>query len=379
MVIGAGVVGLAVARALAMSGREVLILESQQAFGTGTSSRSSEVLHAGLYYAQGSLKARTCVRGRALLLEFARRCGVAHRILGKWVVACESAQEADLARLHRNALDNGVPGLSILDGAQARVREPLLRCSLALESQGSGIIDSHALMLALLGQAQGKGAQIAVCSPVVGGAVRPDGSIELRVGGAEPMRLHARTVVNCAGLTAAALARRIEGIPPDSIPPSHFCKGHYFSLQGRAPFSRLVYPLPDSAGLGIHMTLDLDGRARFGPDVQWLDMPGSAQAAEPANLGLAFEVQEQRRLSFVREIRRYWPGLPDAALRPDYSGVRPKIVGPGQASADFMLSTCAQHGVPGWVAFYGIESPGLTACLALAEEALSAVKAVQMS
>ncbi len=266
MVIGAGVVGLAVARALAMSGREVLILESQQAFGTGTSSRSSEVLHAGLYYAQGSLKARTCVRGRALLLEFARRCGVAHRILGKWVVACESAQEADLARLHRNALDNGVPGLSILDGAQARVREPLLRCSLALESQGSGIIDSHALMLALLGQAQGKGAQIAVCSPVVGGAVRPDGSIELRVGGAEPMRLHARTVVNCAGLTAAALARRIEGIPPDSIPPSHFCKGRIWGWTSKCRSSAACHSRVKSGATGLGCPMQPSGPTTAGCD-----------------------------------------------------------------------------------------------------------------
>ena len=275
VVIGAGVVGLAVARALAMAGREVLILESQRAFGTGVSSRNSEVIHAGLYYPTGSLKAQWCVRGRALLLEFAERFGVPHRLTGKLVVATEAAEVPAIQRLHAQAQANGVPGVGLISGAAARAMEPALRVQAALHSPGTGIIDSHALMTALLGLAQAHGAQLALCSPVLGGEVQGDGTVVLRVGGAElgadTMSLQARTVVNAAGLTAPAIAQRIQGLPGEHIPRAHFCKGHYFSLQGRAPFSRLVYPVHTAAGLGTHLTLDLGGQARFGPDVEWVE------------------------------------------------------------------------------------------------------------
>lgn len=375
VVIGAGAVGLAVARALAMDGRDVLILESQNAFGTGVSSRNSEVLHAGLYYPTGSLKAQWCVRGRALLVEFARQCGVAHRLTGKLVVATEEAERAAVERLFAQAQANGVQRLELLEGAQARAMEPALRAVAALYSPLTGIIDSHALMTALLGQAQAHGAQLALCSPVVGGEVLGDGSLALVVGGQEPMRLRARTVVNAAGLTAAAVARRIQGVPVSSVPPMHWCKGHYFSLQGRAPFSRLVYPVHTAAGLGTHLTLDLGGQARFGPDVEWLAATQAAQqGCTPDELGLDYSVDERRRSAFERDIRRYWPALPEGALLPAYTGVRPKTVGPGSPAADFTISTPALHDVAGWVGLYGIESPGLTACLAAGEAVVQALR-----
>lgn len=375
VVIGAGAVGLAVARALAMDGRDVLILESQNAFGTGISSRNSEVLHAGLYYPTGSLKAQWCVRGRALLVEFARQCGVAHRLTGKLVVATEEAERAAVERLFAQAQANGVQRLELLAGAQARAMEPALRAVTALYSPLTGIIDSHALMTALLGQAQAHGAQLALCSPVVGGEVLGDGSLALVVGGQEPMRLRARTVVNAAGLTAAAVARRIQGVPAFSVPPMHWCKGHYFSLQGRAPFSRLVYPVHTAAGLGTHLTLDLGGQARFGPDVEWLAATQAAQqSCTPDELGLDYSVDERRRSAFERDIRRYWPALPEGALLPAYTGVRPKTVGPGSPAADFTISAPALHGVAGWVGLYGIESPGLTACLAAGEAVVRALR-----
>lgn len=367
VVIGAGVVGLAVARALAMAGRDVLILEAQNAFGTGVSSRNSEVIHAGLYYPTGSQKAQLCVRGRALLMAFVQQCGVPHRVTGKLVVATEAGEAAAIERLHAQAQANGVQEVQLIDGAAARAMEPALRAVAALHSPVTGIIDSHALMTAILGQAQAHGAQLALCSPVQGGEVLADGSITLEVGGVEPMRLRARTVVNAAGLTAPALARCVQGVPAHSVPPSRFCKGHYFSLQGRAPFSRLVYPVHTPAGLGTHLTLDLAGQARFGPDVEWLAAQGAERAVVPGDCALDYAVDERRRVAFERDIRRYWPGLPDDALIPAYTGIRPKVVGPNEPAADFFISGPAQHGVPGWVGLYGIESPGLTSCLALAE------------
>lgn len=373
VVIGAGAVGLAVARAMAMAGREVLILESQKAFGTGVSSRNSEVLHAGLYYPTGSLKARLCVAGRARLVEYAQHVGVGHRITGKLVVATEEAEVPAIERLFAQAQANGVQGLQLLDGAQARAMEPALRAVAALYSPYTGIVDSHGLMTALLGQAQAHGAQLAVYSPVLGGEVLGDGSLLLEVGGDEPMRLRARTVVNAAGLTAPALARRIRGLPVSMVPPAHFCKGHYFSLQGRSPFARLVYPVHTSAGLGTHLTLDLAGQARFGPDVEWLSAQAAADAVVPDDLGVDYRVDNSRAEVFERDIRRYWPGLPAGALLPAYSGIRPKTVGPGVPAADFCISGPAQHGVASWVGLYGIESPGLTSCLPLADAVLEAL------
>lgn len=372
VVIGAGVVGLAVARELALAGRDVLILESQSAFGMGVSSRSSEVLHAGLYYPTGSLKAELCVRGKALLLDHARKCHVPYRLTGKLVVATQQDEVGAIERLHAQAVANGVPGVSLMDGAAARALEPALRAQAALHSEGTGIIDSHTLMLSLLGQAQDHGAHLALRSPVTGGQVQSDGSVMLSVGGDEPLQLRARTVVNAAGLTAPALSRRIEGLPPSSTPNAHFCKGHYFSLQGRVPFSRLIYPVHTAAGLGTHLTLDMGGQARFGPDVEWLEGETAQTSATPDELGLRFDVDETRRMRFEQDIRRYWPGLPNDALVPAYSGIRPKVVGPGEPAADFIISGPATHGVAGWVGLYGIESPGLTSCLALAERVQAA-------
>lgn len=374
VVIGAGVVGLAVARALALRGREVVILEAAPAYGTGCSARNSEVLHAGLYYPTGSLKAQWCVQGRPALIDYARERGVPMALCGKLVVATEENEVPAIEALHRQAQRNGVPRIELIEGREARALEPGLRAVAALHSPVTGIIDSHALMTALLGDAQAQGAQLAVCSPVLGGEVLSDGRIELRVGGAEPMRLRATLVVNAAGLTAPAVARAVRGIPQAQVPRPRFCKGHYFSLAGKAPFSRLIYPVHNAAGLGTHLTLDLGGQARFGPDVDWLEGVDE-QAVEPSATGLDYRVDAQRAAAFERDVRRYWPGLPAGALQPAYSGVRPKIVGPGDPAGDFVLSGPSAHGVAAWVALYGIESPGLTACLAVADAVVQEIAA----
>jgi L-2-hydroxyglutarate oxidase LhgO len=354
LVVGAGVVGLAAACALARAGREVVVVEAADTIGSGVSSRSSEVIHAGLYYAAGSLKARLCVEGRARLYDFCAERGVAHRRCGKLVVAAEATQQPDLARIAAAARANGVDDLQQLTGAQAGTLEPALRCSAALLSTSTGIVDSHGLMLALLGDAQDHGAVLALRSPVERGCAVA-GGIELDIGGAEPMRVVARSVVNAAGLQATALAAAIDGMPPERIPLARLCKGSYFTLQGRAPFARLVYPLPDEAGLGTHLTLDLGGQARFGPDVEWVD-------------ALDYRVDPRCADVFYAQVRRWWPGLRDGALQPAYSGIRPKVVGPGEPAADFVVDGPAVHGVDGLVNLFGIESPGLTASLALADE-----------
>lgn len=350
-VIGAGVVGLAVARALARAGREVLILEAAESFGTETSSRNSEVIHAGLYYPTGSAKARLCVAGRHRLYAFCAAHGVAVRRCGKVIVATGPEQLPALDRLEATARANAVEGIARLDAAGARALEPEVACTQALFSAATGILDSHAFMLAVLGEAEAAGAVLVRRAPVRGGRLSARG-IELDVGGADPISLDCRLVVNAAGLDAPALARRIAGIPGASIPPDHLAKGHYFLLAGRNPFRHLVYPLPEAAGLGVHVTLDLAGSARFGPDVEWVDTRD--YAVDPA-----------RAPAFEAAIRRYWPGLPDGALIPGYAGIRPKITPPGAPAADFHIAGPADHGVPGWVALYGIESPGLTASLAI--------------
>jgi len=352
-VIGAGVVGLAVARALGLAGREVLILEAENAFGTGISARNSEVIHAGIYYPAASLKAGLCVTGRALLYAYCADRGIAHRRCGKLIVATHDGQIAQLDAIAAHARRNGVSNLERMSRTAAREMEPALECAAALNSPSTGIIDSHALMLALLGDAEGAGAVLALKSPVLGGEVTADG-IQLEVGGSEPTRLFAKSVINCAGLGAQSFAGNLRGLPPASIPPLSYAKGNYYALSGRVPFSRLVYPVPEVAGLGVHLTLDLAGQGRFGPDVEWVD-------------SLDYSVSPQRAESFYASIRTYWPELPDNALTPAYAGIRPKPHERGGAACDFMIHGPREHGIPGLVCLYGIESPGLTSCLALAE------------
>lgn len=369
VVIGAGVVGLACARALARRGIETVILERHDAFGTETSARNSEVIHAGLYYPGGSRKAALCVAGRDALYRFCAEHHVAHRRCGKLVVATSEAQLAKLAALQRQGQANGVDDLVLLDAGAARAMEPNLACVAALHSPSTGIVDSHGLMLALLGDAEAAGASLALCSPVTGGAITADG-IVLDVGGAQPMQILAREVVNAAGLSAPAIARSLRGWPatPEAVaqqPTPYFCKGNYFACSGRPAFSRLVYPIPEAAGLGVHVTLDLGGQMRFGPDVEWLDITDAAQ--------IDYAVAPERVQGMAEVIRRYWPGLPDGALQPSYSGVRPKLGGPDVAAADFRIDGPAVHGVPGLVQLLGIESPGLTSCLAIADEVVRAL------
>jgi L-2-hydroxyglutarate oxidase LhgO len=354
VVIGAGVVGLAVARAFALAGREVIVLEAESAIGTGTSSRNSEVIHAGIYYPPGSLKAKLCVAGRLALYPYLEERGIAHRRCGKLIVATDEGQVAGLEKLRAQAAANGVADLRMLSGAEARALEPQLSCVAALESPSTGIIDSHAFMLGLRGEAEDRGAAIAFRSPLVAGRLRP-GGIELDVGGAEPTRLLARAVVNSAGLYAQDVARGIEGFPSERIPPTYYCKGNYFSLSGRSPFSRLVYPAPESAGLGVHLTLDMAGQARFGPDVEWVDR-------------IDYDVDPRRGGVFYDAIRRYWPGLRDGSLQPAYCGIRPKMQPRGEPSWDFLVQGPEDHGVAGLVNLFGIESPGLTASLAIADQ-----------
>lgn len=363
VVIGAGVVGLAVARALQLSGRDTLVLEREDAIGTITSARNSEVVHAGLYYPAGSLKARLCVRGRALLYAYAAERGLPHRRCGKFIVATDAAQEAALAHIRAAAAANGVDDLRPLSAAEARAREPQLRCTAALESPSTGIVDSHALMLSLQGDLERAGGAVCLRSPVLAGGRLPQGWL-LEVGGAQPTRIVCGLLVNCAGLDAPALAATlcagIEGLPADALPRARLAKGSYYALAGRAPFSRLVYPVPEPGGLGVHLTLDLGGQARFGPDVEWIERPD-------------YTVDPARAAGFYAAIRRYWPALPDGALQPAYAGIRPKISGPGEPAADFRIDGPAQHGVPGLVQLFGIESPGLTASLAIADEVLARI------
>jgi L-2-hydroxyglutarate oxidase LhgO len=350
VVIGAGVVGLAIARALAMAGREVVVLEAEDAIGAHTSSRNSEVIHAGIYYPKGSLKARSCVEGRRLLYKYCATHGVPHRRCGKLIVATDDAQVAELEGIRAKAHANGVADVDFIPVDQARAWEPELRCVAALHSPSTGIIDSHALMLAYQGDAERHGAMLALRSPLEGAEVSKDG-FELRVKGSDPVQ--ARIVVNSAGLRAPSVARNIEGYDPALAPRELYAKGNYYSLARRSPFSRLVYPVPEPGGLGVHVTLDLAGQARFGPDVEWVDR-------------IAYDVDPRRAERFYAAIRRYWPGLPDGALLPGYSGIRPKTAGPGEPAPDFHIQGPREHGIPGLVHLFGIESPGLTASLALA-------------
>ncbi|MEM6986964.1 MAG: NAD(P)/FAD-dependent oxidoreductase [Pseudomonadota bacterium] len=356
VVVGAGVVGLAVARALAQSGREVLLLDAADDIGTGVSSRSSEVIHGGLYYTPGSRKARLCVEGKHQLYAYCASHGVGYRRCGKLIVASDDAEWAQLERIRVNAAENGVLDLQPLSRHAALALEPHLQCVGAILSPSTGIIDSHGLMLAYLGDLEDAGGAFARQCGVTEVAVTADG-FRLHID-AEPEPLHCRELVNAAGLGAVPLAHAIDGLPQDTVPTAYFAKGQYFRCSGKAPFSHLIYPVPQPGGLGIHLTLDLNGQARFGPDVHWVDAP-------------EFAVDPGSAVAFDAAIRRYWPDLPANSLRPDYAGVRPKIVGPGQAAADFLISSETQHGVPGYVGLYGIESPGLTSSLAIGQSVLS--------
>ena len=357
VVVGAGVIGLAAGRALAARGLETLVLEATGGIGNGISSRNSEVIHAGLYDTPTSLKARLCVAGREQLYAYCESHGVPHRRCGKLVVATSAAQTDALQAIARRATANGVTGLRWLAAEEAIALEPALHCEAALLSTVTGIIDSHALMLAYLGDLERDGGALALRSPLDGAQIVGDGFV-LQVGGDAPSELATGVLVNAGGLDAPAIARRIDGLALDHVPKPRFAKGNYFSLTGRTPFSHLIYPVPEPGGLGVHLTLDLAGQGRFGPDVEWLDARSTEQ--------IDYAVDAGRGDRFYAAIRRYWPALPDGALAPAYSGVRPKLSGPGDPAADFAVQGPAEHGVAGLVNLFGIESPGLTASLAIA-------------
>ena len=353
VVIGAGVIGLAVARRLAQASREVVVLEAAEGIGTITSSRNSEVIHAGIYYKAGSLMARMCVSGKHALYRYCDEHGIPYRNCGKLIVATTPKESEKLQSIRAHAEANGVADLQVLTGDAARALEPALHCEAALLSPSTGIIDSHSYMLALRGDAEDAGAAFAFHTPLLAAKAVDDG-IELDAGGEAPMNLACDLLINAAGLSAPAVARGIDGMPIDLIPHAYLAKGNYFSCSARAPFSHLIYPVPEPGGLGVHLTLDMAGQARFGPDVEWVDH-------------IDYAVDPARAERFYPAIRRYWPALPDGALMPSYSGIRPKIVPPAVASQDFLIQGPKDHGVAGLINLFGIESPGLTSSLAIAD------------
>jgi L-2-hydroxyglutarate oxidase LhgO len=353
VVIGAGVIGLAVARRLALAGREVVVLEEAEGIGTVTSSRNSEVIHAGIYYPAGSWMARMCVSGKLALYRYCDEHGIPFRNCGKLIVATTPQEAEKLQSIRTHAEANGVGDMQTLSGDAARALEPALNCDAALLSPSTGIIDSHGYMLALRGDAEAAGAAFAFHTPLQR-ARAAVGHIELEAGGEAPMTLACDLLVNAAGLAAPAVARSIEGMPIEMIPVPYLAKGNYFSCSVRAPFSRLIYPVPEPGGLGVHLTLDMAGQARFGPDVEWVD-------------AIDYAVDPARAERFYPAIRKYWPTLPDGALMPSYSGIRPKIVPPAVARQDFLMQGPQDHGVAGLINLFGIESPGLTSSLAIAD------------
>lgn len=363
IVIGAGIVGLACARAIARAGREVILIEDQPTFGTGVSSRNSEVIHAGIYYPAGSLKSRLCVRGKQLLYAFCNDHRVPHRRTGKLIVASSRDQLPTLRTMRDKALANGVDDLRVLSGEEVRSLEPALSVAGALLSPSTGIIDSHALMVALLGDAEHHGAVLAVDSPAIDVEVQADG-IQVRAGCHETIEVRADWVINAAGLQAIEVAKKIRGLPERCIPAAYYAKGNYFSCSQPVSFNHLIYPVPEPGGLGVHLTLDLAGQARFGPDVEWVDT-------------LDYQVNPSKADKFYGAIRRYWPGLKDGALQPAYAGIRPKIVGPGEKDADFVIQTERDHGIRGLVNLFGIESPGLTSSLAIAERVVADLESLR--
>ena len=360
LVVGAGVVGLAIARTAALHGHDVIVAEATGGIGNGVSSRNSEVIHAGIYYPTGSLRARYCPRGRRMLYEFCDSHGVAHSNCGKLIVATNTAELAKVETLLAQGRKNAVEGLELIGGNAARALEPELSCVGALLSPESGIVDSHGYMLALWGELEERGGRIAFETPVERISFAAP-HWRVRFGGRDAGTLAFDAVVNSAGLGAQALARRIEGYPPGEVPPLVLAKGNYFGFAGKPVFSRLIYPTPVDGGLGVHVTLDMAGRMRFGPDVEWIDHE-------------SYTVDPHRADTFYERIRCYWPGLPDGSLVPDYCGIRPKLSGPGEAQADFMIAAEPAHGLPRLICLFGIESPGLTASLSLAEDVVGALE-----
>lgn len=351
VVAGAGVVGLAIAKSLAEQGREVIVLEAAEAIGTGTSSRNSEVIHAGIYYPFDSLIRQLCLEGRDLLYAYCAARGVPHARCGKLIVATSDEEHAKLAEIEARAKRNGVHDIRYLTEREALALEPQLSCCGALLSPSTGIVDSHGLMIAMQGDAEQAGGVIAFHSPVLSADLTGP-NIHLEVGGAEPTSLRCAIFVNAAGLDAPRLARQFKGLAPDLVPQSYLAKGSYFTLSGRSPFSRLIYPVPVPGGLGTHLTLDLNGNARFGPDVEWIDT-------------IDYVVNPAKAAEFARAVGRYWPPITVERLQPGYSGIRPKIVPKGAPGQDFVIQGEAVHGIRGLVNLFGIESPGLTSCLAI--------------
>ncbi len=362
VVIGAGVIGLAVAREMALQGRETILLERESTFGTISSARNSEVIHAGIYYPKDSLKAKLCVEGNRMLYEYCRTHHVATQPYGKLIVASDDSQLDDLQAILYKAQQNNVPEIKMITGEQAKSMEPELQCSAALLSASTGIVDSHGFMLSLLGGFEDAGGMIAYQSPLI--SAKPIGSkaqdgFELEIGGSDAMKIQTKLLINCAGMSAPAIAKKIEGLAQEQIPKAYFAKGNYFSLSGKSPFKHLIYPIPEPGGLGVHLTLDMGGQAKFGPDVEWLEIDDENQ--------IDYTVNPKRGESFYAAVRKYWPGLKDNALQPDYSGVRAKIVPPNVPAGDFCFNTPKDHGLEGLFNLYGFESPGLTSSLAIAK------------
>ena len=362
VVIGAGVIGLAVAREMALQGRETILLERESTFGTISSARNSEVIHAGIYYPKDSLKAKLCVEGNRMLYEYCRTHHVATQPYGKLIVASDDSQLDDLQAILYKAQQNNVPEIKMITGEQAKSVEPELQCSAAVLSASTGIVDSHGFMLSLLGGFEDAGGMIAFQSPLI--SARPIGSkaqdgFELEIGGADGMKIQTKLLINCAGMSAPAIARKIESLSEEQVPKAYFAKGNYFSLSGKSPFKHLIYPIPEPGGLGVHLTLDMGGQAKFGPDVEWLEIDEENQ--------IDYTVNPKRGDGFYAAVRKYWPGLKDNALQPDYSGVRAKIVPPNTPAGDFCFNTPKDHGLEGLFNLYGFESPGLTSSLAIAK------------
>lgn len=369
VVVGAGVVGLAIAREMALQGRETILLERESAFGTVSSARNSEVIHAGIYYPKGSLKAKLCVQGNRMLYEYCRSHQVDTQSYGKLIVAADTTQIHDLEAILYKAQNNGVPEIKIISGEQAKLLEPQLHCEAAILSASTGIVDSHGFMLSLLGGFEDAGGMVAYQSPFMNAKLigsNPTSGFELEIGDADVLKIQTKLLINCAGLSAPALAHKIEGLSKDQIPKAYFAKGNYFSLAGKSPFNHLIYPIPEPGGLGVHLTLDMAGQAKFGPDVEWLEIDEESQ--------IDYTVNPKRSKGFYEAIRRYWPGLKDGALQPDYSGVRAKITPPNTPAGDFYFQTPKEHGLEGLYNLYGFESPGLTSSLAIAKHLEAEIK-----